>query len=42
MTGVHEQAGEITVEPVRLFYIRVKLTIPSKVTAQVGMSGIFP
>ena len=30
MTGVHEQAGEITVEPVRLFYIRVKLTIPFK------------
>lgn len=28
MTGVHEQVGEIRVEPVRLFYIRVKLTIP--------------
>ena len=31
MTRVHKQAGAINVEPVRLFYIRVKLTIPPQV-----------
>jgi hypothetical protein len=29
MTGVHEQAGKFRVEPVQLFYIRVKLTTPT-------------
>jgi hypothetical protein len=28
MTGVHGQAGKLNAEPVRLFYIRVKLTMP--------------
>jgi len=26
--GVHEQAGKVNAEPVRLFYNRVKLTMP--------------
>ena len=28
IAGIHEQEGAIAVEPVRLFYLSVKLTIP--------------
>jgi hypothetical protein len=31
MTRVYGQAGKLNAEPVRLFYIRVKLTMPSQV-----------
>lgn len=30
MTGIHGQADAINVEPVRLFYIPIKLTMPQE------------
>ena len=42
MTGVHKEQVAITVEPVRLFYVPVNLTIPSGNSDESNPEGGFP
>lgn len=39
MTGVHEQEVTNRIEPVRLFYVRVNLTIPLSIVVGAWMAS---